>query len=1107
MSIHGFIQRVIHRASFAVALLSFAVISANYLPAQSTISGYVTGAVTDPSGAVVNAATVRLENPGTSLSLSTTTNSEGVYHFDFVPPGAYQLSAALNGFSTWQETITVTVGQSTTVNPQLKVGSSENKVEVQADVAQIETESGNIATNYDERQIRLVPNPGQDLTYVAQTAPGAVMNTQNGGGNFSVFGLPGYSNMFTINGMDYLNSYGDNNKSGATNNSLGANEMQSVTVVNNGYSGNYGRLVGSNVNFVSKSGSNQIHGNAIYDWNGSALNANDYFNVRSDTPRPFDNVNQWAASIGGPIWKDHTFFFVNNEGLRIVLPTTTPVNVPSAQFESATLANLATVSPASIPFYNQIFSLYNNAPGAARAQNILPNGGCGTFALAGAAPCALQFQAIPSNFTGEWLLAFRIDQIISPKDQVFLHVFTDHGVQATFTNTIDSAFNQSSPQPEWQGQLNETHTFGSRAVNQFLGAFQWSGILFGPANYASALTAFPTELQFSGTNFTTLGQNQSDPVGRHITQYQFVDDFSITEGKHTLKAGVDFLRDDLNVFFYGNNTAGTATTSLANFFNGDATNYTQSFPKALHQPFAAYDLGFYVEDDWAVTQHLKLTGALRWDRESNITCRTNCFARLDEPFESASHDAAIPYDQAIQTGVSQAFYHLTPLSFEPRFGFAWSPFGGSATVVRGGVGNFRDFLPQEVLQGFALNTPNVNAFTVATAPLSPAASGNIFTTVSGYNKTFVNGFSRGATLADLIANDPGFSPPGYYSAQQDTENPTYIEWNLEIEHAFGANTTGSVNYVGNHGIHEVFINPSLNAYAPFGFAGLPTVVPDARFSNVTELQTDGTSNYNGIVFSARHNFSHGFQAQAAYTYSHALDDVSDNGFTSWSYNTDPSIQYPQNPSDPHANYGNNDADVRHAFSASYVWSPAIQSWEHGPSRLWAGWSFSGTFFYRTGLPYTVVDSAETALLGSTFYGGSAANLTGNVFANYLGGAQPGCSTPASTCLVAADFSPATTGFGTQRRNQFRGPDFFTTDLSIMKATKVNLWGEGEEFVVGAGFYNILNHPNFDQPVGDIASSQLGQIIQTVSPPTSILGSGLGGDSSPRQIQLTAKFNF
>src|ERR1700685_1236229 len=1101
-------RRAVRQLFLATLLVSLTVMSVLNLFAQSTISGSVIGTVTDPSSAVVKAATVTLENTATKLSLSTTTNSEGSYRFDFVPPGTYVLSAALNGFSTWQETITVTVGQSTTVNPQLKVGSSESRVEVQADVAQIETESGNIATNYDETQIRLLPNPGQDLTYIAQTAPGAVMNTQNGGGNFSVFGLPGYSNMFTINGMDYLNSYGDNNKSGATNNSLGGNEMQEVTVVNNGYSGNYGRLVGSNVNFVSKSGANQFHGNAIYNWNGSALNANDYFNVRSNTPRPFDNVNQWAASIGGPIWKERTFFFVNNEGLRIVLPTTTPVNIPSSQFEAATLANLGTVSPGSIPFYNQIFSLYNNAPGAARAQNVLPNGGCGTFILPGGAPCALQFQAIPSNFTGEWLVAGRINQIISTKDQVFLHVFTDHGVQATSTNTINSAFNQTSPQPEWQGQLNETHTFNSRAVNQFVGAFQWSGILFGPANYPATLQAFPTELEFSGTSFTTLGQNQAHPVGRHITQYQFVDDFSITAGKHTFKFGADFLRDDLNVFFYGSNTAGTATASLADFFAGDVTNYTQSFPNALHQPFAAYDLGFYAEDDWAVTPHLKLTGTLRFDRESNITCRTNCFARLSTPFEDSDHDPTIPYNQAIQTGVSHNLYNFTPLAFEPRFGFAWSPFGSSNTVVRGGIGNFRDFIPQSILQGFALNTPNVNGFTVAEAPLSPAVAGNVFTTAAGYNTTFLNGFSQGATLATLQAIDPGFSPPGYYGAQQNTKNPTYLEWNLEVEHSFGATTTGSINYVGNHGIHEVFINPSLNAYAPLGYAGLPTAEPDPRFSSVTELQTDGTSNYNGVVFSARHNFSHSFQALATYTYSHALDDVSDNGFTSWSYNTDPSIQYPQNPYNPHANYGNNDADVRHAFSASYIWTPAIQSLiEHGPKALWAGWSLSGTFFYRSGLPFTVIDSAQTATLGSTFYGGAAAGLTGGVFANYLGGAQPGCSTPNSTCLVASDFSPPTAGFGTQRRNQFRGPGFFTTDLSIMKGTKVNFWGEGQEFVVGAGFYNILNHPNFDQPVGDISSSQFGQIIRTVSPPTSILGSGLGGDSCPRQIQLTAKFNF
>jgi hypothetical protein len=1072
------------------------------LEAQTTISGYVSGTVLDPSNAVVRGATVTVRNNATSLSLNSETNSDGVFHFDFVEPGTYSLTISAEGFSPWKATnVNVTVGQSTTVNAQLALMTSATTVEVQLENAPLETEHGNISTNYSEKEIQTVPNPGLDLTYIAQTAPGAVMNTQSGGGNFSVFGLPGYSNVFTINGMDYLNSYADNNKSGATNNSLGTNEMQSVTVVNNGYSGNYGRLVGSNVNFVSKSGTNQFHGNAVYDWNGSSLNANNFFNNRTATPKAFDNVNQWAASIGGPIWKDRTFFFVNNEGLRIVLPTTSPVNIPSPQFESATLANLAAVSPQSVPFYQTIFSLYNNAPGAARAQNVLQNGGCGSFALPDGSPCALQFRAIPSNFTGEWLLAWRIDHIISPKDQVFLHIFTDHGVQATFTNTINRAFDQTSPQPEWQGQLNETHTFNNRMVNQFLAAFQWSAIEFGPVNVTGALEAFPTQLGFAGGSFTTLGQNQAHNVGRHITQYQIVDDFSAAFGHHTLKAGVDFLRDDLNVFFYGSNTAGTATTSLENFFNGEVTNFVKSFPNALHQPFAAYDLGFYGEDDWAVTPNLKLTAVLRFDRESNIICRTDCFARLSAPFAQVNHDPNIPYNQAIQTGVSHVFYDTTALSVEPRLGFAWSPFGSTKTVIRGGVGDFRDFIPQQELQGFALNTPNVNAFTVAGGFLSPDTSGNIFDTAAAYNTTFLNGFAQGATVNDLIQRLPTFSPPAYYGAPEKVINPTYWEWNLQVQRAFGSRTTASLNYVGNHGIHEVFVNPSLNAYAPQGFSGLPVAPVDPRFSSVTELQTDGTSNYNGLIASVRRNLTHGFQAEGTYSWSHALDDISGNGFTAWSYGTAPSITAPQLPNNPHANYGNNDADARQTFSASYIWEPGFDKLvSNGPRSLLGGWSLSGTFFYRTGFPFTVIDNGITADLGSTFYNGT-------VFANYLGGSQPSCYTPNRSCLNFADFSPPSSGFGSQRRNQFRGPGFFNTDFSLSKSTAVHLWGEGQNFVVGANFYNILNHPNFDQPVNDISNPQFGQIIVTVAPPTSILGSFLGGDASPRQIQLTAKFIF
>jgi hypothetical protein len=1098
-------KRTMNAAIARMSVALWLVAGALSLHAQSTISGYATGVVTDTSGAVIKGATVILQSTATSSSQNTATNTEGAYRFEFVPPGDYNLTVKVDGFNTWHTSITVTVGQSSTTNAQLTVGSSASTVEVSAESSAISTEDGNISTNFNETQIRLVPNPGQDLTYVAQAAPGAVMNTQHGGGNFSVFGLPGYSNMFTINGMDYLSTYGNNNKSGATNNSLGTNEMQSVTVVNNGYSGNYGRLVGSNVNYVSKSGANQFHGNAVYDWNGSTLNANDYFNNLHATPRPFDNVNQWAASAGGAIWKDHTFFFVNNEGLRIVIPTTNAVNIPSPQFEAATLANLAILSPGSVPFYNKTFAIYNGAAGASHAQNILADGGCGSAAFEAAigGPCALQFQSTPSNFSGEWLLSWRIDQIISAKDQTFLRIQTDHGIQASSTSPFNPIFNNYSPQPEWQGQWNETHTFSTRAVNQLVAAFQWSNILSGPTDIPGMLDTFPTQLTFSGGSLTSLGNSLAALSGRAITQYQIVDDFSINLGKHTIKIGEDFLRDDLSVHTYGSNTAGVLTTSLENFYAGQATTFNKSFPDTLNSRFNAYNVGIYLEDDWRITPSLKLTAAIRLDRDANISSQANRFARLADPFEFTQHDATSPYNQAIETGINQAFYDTTAFSFQPRLGFAWSPFGSTSTVIRGGIGNFADTFPQSVLGNFAFNPPNVNTFTVKTGFISPDVAGNVFDSAASSQATFANGFAQGWTLAEIQAANPAFVSPAYFGAQRFTTVPTYQEWNLELEHSFGSTTTVSANYVGNHGIHEAFRNPNLNAYDPVAFAGLPGAAIDPRFSTVTELQTVATSNYNGVVVSAQHKFGHGVQAAVNYTHSHALDDVSDNGFSAASSGTDASIVFPQTPLNPHANYGNSDYDVRHSLNASYVWTPAIGSWiGHGTSKIFNGWSFAGTFFVRSGLPFTVVDTATTATLGKFNYGGT-------VFADDLGGAQPRCSDPTSSCLVASDFSAAgsLSAFGNQRRNQFRGPGFFNADLSILKSTRVRLYGEGQELVVGASFFNILNHPNFDQPTADVANAQFGNITKTVSTPTGILGAGLGGDSSPRQVQLTAKFIF
>src|SRR5579863_570444 len=307
---------------------------------QSLTSGGIDGTVTDPSGAALPNASVSLKNNDTGATQNATSNSTGAYRFSLLNPGNYTVSATASGFKGGQHSVVVAVGQAATVNLQMQLASASQTVEVTAEAGVVQTDNGNVSTTITPEIVANMPNPGNDLTYYVQTAPGATMNTQGGYGNTAIFGISATSNLFTVDGMNENDPFLNLNNSGATNLMLGANDIQTATVVNNGYTGEYGQLAGANVNYVTKSGTNKFHGNAEYFWNGSVLNANDWFLNNDGAPRSFDNANQWAASFGGPIVKDKTFFFLDTEGLRLLIPTSQPVFVPSSQFQSATLANL-----------------------------------------------------------------------------------------------------------------------------------------------------------------------------------------------------------------------------------------------------------------------------------------------------------------------------------------------------------------------------------------------------------------------------------------------------------------------------------------------------------------------------------------------------------------------------------------------------------------------------------------------------------------------------------------------------------------------------------------------------------------------------------------------
>jgi len=265
----------------------------------------LTGVVSDPSHAVVPDADVHMRDNAKGTTQATKTDSDGVYRFFFVAPGSYTLTVSRAGFREESENINVLLGPAGTRNITLKLAGTSTTVKVTDEIPLLQTENGDVSTTFSQKQISEVPNPGNDLTYIVQTAPGAVMNSDGlgsgGSGNVSILGMPSASNLFTLNGMNdntqiehHVNGdliVANTNNSGVLGMMLGQNEIQEATVVSNGYSGQYGGAAGSSVNYLTKSGSNNFHGNAQYYWNGTALNANDWFDNEFGAARPLDNAN------------------------------------------------------------------------------------------------------------------------------------------------------------------------------------------------------------------------------------------------------------------------------------------------------------------------------------------------------------------------------------------------------------------------------------------------------------------------------------------------------------------------------------------------------------------------------------------------------------------------------------------------------------------------------------------------------------------------------------------------------------------------------------------------------------------------------------------------
>ena len=710
---------------------------------QTETTGDIAGTVSDPTGAVIPGATVTLISKGTNEARNVTTGDAGQFRLTFLKPGDYRLSAASASLKTNTTDVSVLVGKVVNVPLVASVASTSQTVEVSADAGLIDTETANLAASFSEKQILDLPAPGGDLTTIAFSVPGVVVSTGGGYGNFSSHGLPGISNLFTINGTDYNDPYLNLNNSGASNLLLGQNEIAEGSVVQNAYSVQYGRQAGAQINYITKSGTNRLHGSLLYNYNDDSFNANTFFNNYTGLPRPKSVSNQWGASLGGPVIKNKLFFFTDAEGLRYILPFSGTVVAPSPELQQYILN---TLPAAQVPFYTTAFNLYKSAPGYSTGQLATtgsglfqdPTGqlGCGNNFSNTAngnpainAPgggvfgqnvaCVTSWQANAPNANNEWLTTVRGDWNLSDKQKIYMRYKIDKGIQATGTNLINSAFNTDSVQPEYEGQINYTYVINPATVNNFAGSVLWYSALFGPTNPATSLAAFPSYLNFNfipdggvnGGPISNLGVEWlAYPQGRNVGQLELIDDLSTIVGKHTLKFGFNFRRNRVSDHGLNINTAGSYIFgSLADFAAGvtnpnTGSQYLQSFTNIDVAHIRFYNVGLYAQDEWNVRPNLKITYGVRFDRTGNPSCLDNCFSRLANGFQPTSAD--VPYLQSVEFGLHNAYQYTESVNPEGRVGVVWSPLGQKGPVVRTGFGMFADLPPGVLVSSVFSNSPN-----------------------------------------------------------------------------------------------------------------------------------------------------------------------------------------------------------------------------------------------------------------------------------------------------------------------------------------------------------------------------------------------------------------
>jgi hypothetical protein len=1113
--------------------------------AQGETTSAIVGQVSDASGASVPGATVTIHNAETGLRRIATTDDSGRFNFTQLKPGGYSVRVEAQGFEPQQnDGVIASLGQKQTADFVLKVAQARENIEVNGEAVILNPENANTSTTLSAPALENLPNPGGDLTYPLQFAAGALINTAgsgndfvggtNGYGNVEFNGLPALSNGYIVDGLETNDPLTNLNSGLSTNLVLGLNSISEVTVNTLSYSVDQGRYGASQVNYVTKSGSNEFHGNLYELWNGARLDAADYFtNATPGNHKPGSTVNHFGGSIGGPIVHDKLFFFFDSEWVRIALPIVTAATVPTPAFQSYVLQHAPSTEAA---FYANMFSLYGNTNGTPQAVLGCPLG-IGASNSDGNG-CANRQSVSHSSDDHEQVQTARIDYNINEKNTTWYRFQADTGVQAVFTDPINPLFNSVSPQPLYSFAAGYTHVFSQNLVNYFNPALSWYSSLFAPSDFQKTLAAFPIVLEGTGANpFTTVGGLDNTWVqGRRASRFFINDNLAWTHGAHELRFGTNIRIFRLNDYDFGEGSVPTVTYStLQQYIDGVASTATETFPTSDNEPFRFLNLDLYAQDTWKVTKTLTWTFGIRDTLNSNPFNPHYQIARLSGSFDSIPHNVNQPLNAAIEAGLGTVF-SSTPLAIlQPRTAIAWQ--FEPKSVLRAGFGIFSDILPGSIADVVGVNPPYVKTFqggllgTVGGTAIAPGVPNSAVAAAVAANQTFSSGFAAGQlSCASALAIPATCLPPIAITAVPSGElhAPYFMEWSFGIEHELA--TTGSLKaqYVGTRAVNQPYLTQvngdqtvCPGCFAPFPFAQ----ATDPRFGAVTQFSTGAGSHYDGLQLAAMKRLGHGLMGQINYTWSHCMDEVSNGGFLQFSAG---GILSPL-PGELARNYGPCDYDIRSNLNAQYVYELPLKVRSQALGHALNGWQISGTVFWHSGLPFSVLSTPYSA------NGNGIVNGSGPQFASVVPGVPlydhnfiPGVTQPGTvqwlnpnafvstvdpgTGACNGGDTPTNCQFGNLGRNALRGPDFAWSDFYLTKWFPVT---ERVKFRFDAQFFNVFNHPNFALPSMLLAgipgkpSTQagFGAITYATSPPTGLLGVGLGGDSTPRMIAFQMRMEF